>query len=348
MKRIYWTWSLITFLLIFSGCSFTGKPDGGVYKSIDGGKTFQQKNKINKEANLSQSNVLCMAIDKNNPDTIYLGTKNSGLYRTIDGGENWVKDINNFSNITNVAIDPVSSQTIYVAASRGKRGKIYRTQNGGEDWKEIYTERTDGPIVLNLALDYSNPKIIYASNSSGGIFKSEDQGESWKTLLWAEDSVKKIVLDQADPNIIYFGTGSRGVMISKNGGKDFEEILPNRKVYALLPHPHKKGVLFLSDNKGLHRSDDFGKNWQTINTLVKPENLYSRGLAVNPENDQEILYSSGEALYKSLNGGESWMPVQFNFNRIIGSIVFKPGNPQVIYLGTRKISSSAFQLLPTL
>lgn len=335
------------FLLALSGCSFAGKPDGGVYKSIDAGKTFEQKNKINEKESLAQANVLSMVIDPHNSETIYIGTKNQGLFRSVDGGEKWIRDINNFSNITDIVVSPYESQNIYVATAIGKRGKIFRTKNGGQDWEEIYTERVDGPMVLSLALDYADTKILYASNSSGGIFKSEDEGESWTTLLWAEDSVKKIELDKINPSIVYFGTNNKGVMMSKDGGNSFEEIVSNGKVYALLAHPYKSGILFLSDNKGLHQSNDFGKTWKTINTLVRPENLYSRGLAVNGKNDREIFYSSGEALYKSINGGKSWVPVQFNFNRIIGSIVLNPDNPQIVYLGTRKISNTSFQLFPT-
>jgi photosystem II stability/assembly factor-like uncharacterized protein len=93
------------------------------------------------------------------------------------------------------------------------------------------------------------------------------------------------------------------------------------------------------------KSNDYGESWETINTLVKPKEISSRGLAVNPNRTNEIFYTSGRAFYKSTNEGETWQPVQFNISRSIREIEIDLHNPDVIYLGTVGQSSS-FKLFP--
>ena len=87
------------FLLLLSGCGFAGRPDGGVYKSVNQGETFEQKTYISEKASISNANILSMEIDPSDSQILYVGTSNSGLYRSTDGGEKWIRDINNFENI---------------------------------------------------------------------------------------------------------------------------------------------------------------------------------------------------------------------------------------------------------
>jgi photosystem II stability/assembly factor-like uncharacterized protein len=336
---------LLTLTLLVSGCSVAGKADGGVYKSIDGGMVFEQKIKIDEKKNIGNTNVLTLEIDPKNTDTIYLGTKENGIFRSTDGGETWVKDINNFTSVTSIVINPESSQIIYISAVKSGRGKILKTENGGEKWDEVFTERTSGPAILSLAMDKFNPNVLYAGDSLGGIYKTTDGGKSWKNLLRAKSSVRKIALDSVNTNQVYFGTTNSGALVTTNGGYSFDEIVDSGYIYNIEPHPYRENALYLSDKKGLQVSYDTGKTWNQLQTLVKPTELGSRGLAINPTNDQEILFASGEAFYKTTNGGETWMPVQFNISRSIETIKINSSNTNVVYLGTNK-RGSQIQLLP--
>lgn len=324
---------VIPLVFIVSGCGLTAKLDGGVYKSTDGGQTFGQKTFVGEKASIANVDVLSLEIDPLNSQTIYIGTAKTGVYRSTDGGETWTADINKFTNITSIVIDPNSSQTIYIAAVKDSRGKIFKTTDGGGDWKEIYTLNTDGPTVASLTLDKANPNVLYAGTSNGGVFKTEDGGTSWRSLFWGKSSIRKIVIDRINREVIYFGTTSSGALVSKDGGKTFSEIKKSGYIYNILTHPAVEGMVFLSDKEGLQKSSDFGKTWSIINTLVKPEDLGSRGLDINPNNPAEIYYASAKAFYKSSDGGNAWSPVQFNTSRAIEIIKIDPNNSQNIYLG---------------
>lgn len=336
---------LFALSLVFSGCTISGKPDGGVYKSTDGGVKFEQKTNIDEKNNISNANILAIELDPSNPNTIYIGTADNGLLRSTNGADSWVKDVSGMNQVASIVISPNDPKTIYAAAKKEDRGKIFKTANGGETWEEVFTERKSGPVVLSLAIDKNNPDILYAGDSLGGIYKTMDGGKSWKTLLWAKSSVRKIAFDSVNTSLVYFGTTNSGALVTKDAGTNFTEIVPSGYIYNIKAHPYKENSVYLSDENGLQLSNDAGQNWTVLQTLIKPEELGSRGLAINPNNDQEILFASGKAFYKSTNGGETWSPVQFDISRGIDVIEINPEQSNIIYIGASK-RSSQIQLFP--
>jgi len=346
MKNKLFFLFLIFSIFFFSGCTFQGNPDGGVYKSVDDGETFVQKVKITEKTSLANANVLSLVLDPHNTNTLYLGTRQAGLYRSTDGAETWVRDKNNYRNIRDIQIDPRDSNVIYITATVEGRGKIFKTTSGGNEWKEIFTERGPGPFVYTINLDRNNPDVIYVGDSQGGIYKSFDGGETWKSLFWNKGGIVKIVQDRTSSQILYFVTAKDKVLKTKDGGDSFEEILAKGTIYNFISHPVKGGIFYMSDSEGLKVTKDGGQSWQVLNTLVKPENLKTTGIAINPNNDQEIFYSSGKALYKSVNGGETWKTIQFNINRSIDIILINPNNSNEIYVGADQPTGQSSSLLP--
>lgn len=339
---------LVLWTLLFSGCSLRGKPDGGVFKSSDGGNVFEQRSLIGEKATISNENILDIEIDKNNTDIVYIGTGAMGILRSTNGGDSWVKGLNNFTNVEDIAINPNDSNELYVATVIGGRGKIMKTTDGGTEWKEVFSERTEGARVLSLAIDKNNPKIIYAGDTLGGIYKTYDGADTWQTLLWAKSSVGKISIDSVNTSKVYFVTGSSGILRTDDAGANLIELKSSKKVYNVVVHPTKEGTVFISDDKGLQKSQDSGETLVQIDTLVKPEKIVSSGLAVNPKNDKEIYFSSGKAFYKTTNGGQTWKPVQFNTSRTIDIIKINPSDTNIIYLGTSKAASgTGLKLFPT-
>ncbi len=345
IKRVLFLVIIFSTIFAFSGCTLQGKPDGGIYKSSDGGETFSQKVKINEKSNLANANVLSLVFDPRNPRILYLGTRQMGLYRSTDGGETWVKDKNNYQNIRDIQIDPRNSDVIYITAVINGRGKIFKTTTGGNEWKEIFTERGSGPFIYTISLDKNNPNVIYVGDSQGGIYKSFDGGETWKSLFWNQGGIIKIVPDSINNQKLYFITAKEKILKTIDGGDDFEELKVKGNIYNFIAHPQRGEIFYLSDDEGLKITRDGGGSWQILNTLVRPESLRTTGIAINPNNDQEIFYSSGAALYKSTNGGETWKTIQFNVSRSIDIILINPNNSNEIYVGVdqpAKQSSSLF------
>lgn len=332
--------------LTLSGCTISGNPDGGVYRSTDTGFSFEQKAKIDDKHDIANDNILSLELDPINPDTIYVGTKEDGILRSSNAGENWVKDVNKFTSVTAIAIDPTTPSTLYIAAVKDKRGKILKQTNANEGWQEMLTQKTNGPLFLSLAIDKANPNILYAGDSLGGIYKSTDAGKTWTSILWAKSSVRDIAIDNANTQVVYFGTTRSGVLLTKDGGQTFSSIVKSGYIYNVETHPIREGGIFLSNKDGIAVSFDYGSNWEIINTLVKPKDLSSRALAIDPNNDNIIYYTSGKAFYKSINRGSSWATVQFNVSKGLDIIKINPKDTSKIYLGMNR-RSTGFSLLPS-
>ncbi|MDZ7612204.1 MAG: hypothetical protein U5L10_05570 [Candidatus Moranbacteria bacterium] len=342
--------SRIIFLLFFcfaltflSGCSL-GKPEGGFYKSTDSGNSFEDFSGDEEEVNLIGKNIISLEVDKGIPGQVFAGTESSGLYLTRDGGETWLKDNSGFNRVTEIK-KTSSGKVIYIAAIRGGRGKVLKSGDEGENWEEIYTEKNEGSFVTALAVAPGNDEVIYISNTKGGIFKTVDEGSSWKNLEWIDGYVRKFEFDKINSEVMYLATNSSGLLKTENRGEEFDKILEKNNIYNVVASPEGEGVVYASTPDGLQRSNDRGENWEIINTLTKPEELVSFGLAVNPARPSEIYYASGKAFYKSTNRGDTWTPIQFDINTSLDIIQPDSGNPSTLYLGTRS-RGSGFNLLP--
>ena len=154
---------------------------GGIYKSANEGADW--------DLLLPADEINNLAIDPNNPDIIYAGTRYRGVYRTTNGGEQWNTVKNGLpanEPINVLVIDPVRSNIIYI----GTRSGVFRSNDHGLNWHSV----SDGlpnyinnglprySDVLTLTINAQNPAIIYAGTNYDGVFKSTNGGELWKPI----------------------------------------------------------------------------------------------------------------------------------------------------------------------
>ncbi len=326
--------------MLFTGCGIQKKkPDtrGGIYRSEDSASMFEQKATIKGGGTIGNASIRALSMDPKNSNLLYVGTP-SGIYKSEDRGENWIKDSSDFKNVRDVEINPSDTNEIYVPATVNGVGKIMKTSDGGENWEEVFTQRTQEGSVFTIAINPRRPKELFAGDSGGALYKTSDAGATWKTVLWEKSGINLIKFDSINTNKLYFVTTRTGAKRSDDGGENFIAIESKGTIYNLIPHPYKEGIVFLSDNNGLHKSVDGGANLTAINTLVRPKAISSKGIAIDPKNDRIIYFVSGKAIYKTQNGGESWKPIQFSVpSRKIEMLVIDPDDTKTIYLGTRKL-----------
>lgn len=210
----------------------------GVYRSLDGGKTFQQVLFINENTGAVQ-----VAIDPNNPNIIIAdiwaarqgpwenGAWNgveSGLFKSEDGGNTWRKLTKGLPTTTEdglgrigFTIAPSNSKRMYATVDAEKKGGIYRSDDGGESWY-ILTE--DGRLwgrgsdFAEVKVDPKNQDIVYSANVV--TWKSVDGGKSWTGIKGAPggDDYHRIWINPNNPNIIALGLDQGGT-ITVNGGE---------------------------------------------------------------------------------------------------------------------------------
>jgi photosystem II stability/assembly factor-like uncharacterized protein len=117
---------------------------------------------------LDDANYFDIAIDPQQPATLYAGT-DRGVYKSTDAGGSWSAANNGFPEkyirIWCLAIDPVQTSIIYAATDKG----VYRSLDGGGNW-ELFNSGLDDFLVNVLVFAPTTPPILYAGTSNGGVF----------------------------------------------------------------------------------------------------------------------------------------------------------------------------------
>ncbi|MCG9972456.1 WD40/YVTN/BNR-like repeat-containing protein [Christiangramia crocea] len=306
---------------------YVGAAGGGVWKSQDGGVTF------NSIFDDHAQSIGAIEIDPNNPDKIiWVGTgetwtRNSvsigdGLYRSTDGGTNWTKvGFEESERIAAIQVNPENSDEVYVASlgplwGDGDQRGIYKTTDGGENWEKLlYIDETTG--ASELVMHPENPEIMYAafwqfrrtpwSFSSGGpnsgLYKTTDGGENWEKIHkgFPEGDLGRIAVAIAPSN---------------------PEI-----VYAVLETEDK-------NKSGLWKSTDGGKNWEHLNNdfglTVRP--FYFSRITVDPRNP-DIVVKGGLNGSISRDGGKTFKNLGY-MHSDIHDITFHNNDSDIMYAAT--------------
>lgn len=318
--------------------------DGGVLKSEDGGNDWQKKVVVSGNKNISAVDVLSVAVDPLNSQTVYIGTRNNGIFVTHDGAGKWEKL--NFPPIKvyGVVVNPQRPQEIFATGVWQNRGKIYKSLDGGAQWEEIYTEPADGTVIISLAINRANTDVLLAGNSKGVIIKTLDGGREWKGLFTAEAPVTQIVYDAIDNKTVYFLELNRGLLRSQNGGDGGSTIAIKSGVSSdevtsltsIAVDPGVSGVVYVGTSRGIFKSMDFGNKWTELPVIGSAKDFPVNFLQINPKNSREIVYSVAQAIYKSGDGGQNWSTFQLDTGRKVKAIQYDPGNVNNIYIGLSK------------
>ncbi len=195
---------------------FAGTLNNKVFKSTDGGFTWQQKSN-----GINMDGIESLAIDPHNPDIVYAGTEfKDGIYKTINGGENWQYSsiglpIGSSMIISDIVINPLNSNTIYAAIpSMG----IYKTWNAGKIWRWITRGLNyvgNDNLIYTVAIDPQDTNRVYAAGTN--IYCSDDAGYNWREMADGlpdfYGSINRIRLDPNDPDYIYAASDGYGLFI---------------------------------------------------------------------------------------------------------------------------------------
>jgi photosystem II stability/assembly factor-like uncharacterized protein len=279
----------------------------GVNKSIDGGKTWKQKNSgisVYSGTDSEAVPIFSLTIDPNNPDIVWSGTQDSkGIYRSDDGGESWQKKDNGVTegdeiSFRGFAIHPENSSIVLAAAEINTpevgiefsktKGKIYKTINGGDNWYSVWEGDN---LARVLIYNYLHPDTLfcstgifdreaYNSDIAGGILggvgilRSYDGGESWHTANEGIDNLYLGFLEMhpSDPDILFAAASNNSTSYPPN---------------------HSFG--------GIYKTMDGGDNW---NKIISYDEGY--GAVTISKSNTDIVYAIGASVYRSSDGGDSW------------------------------------------
>ena len=267
-----------------------------------------------------------IAIDQNNSDHMIVGANTGGVWKTIDGGENWMPLGDYFSNLRvySVTIHPTNSNHYFFGSTNGL---IYHSLDAGATWNLLGDMGSSS--VNKILVHPTDPSTVFATSQNGGIRKSSDGGLNWVAAV-TDSQGYDIEFKPNNPNVVY-ATGTN-FHVSYNGGESFSTnvtfesapkmigVSPSDEnvIYVLEASGGSFGGIYKSVNAGFTFSelDHEGRNYFGYDTAgfdsggQAPRDM---DIAVNPEDANEV-HIAGVLTWKSTDGGENfyctsdWVP----------------------------------------
>jgi len=262
----------------------------GMYKSIDGGKTWSHIGLKNAgqigavEIDPTNSNIVWVAAIGN----AFKANEERGIYKTVDGGTTWTKmlHISNTTGFADLELLPGNPNVVYAAAWKAQRtpwtiisggenkeGGIYKSVNGGKDWIKLEEGLPKGLIgKIDLAVSPVDSSILYAvieaPGDEGGVYKSVDQGKSFvqtssnKGLVNRPFYYTNIELDPTNPDIVY--SNANPLLKSIDGGKTWTMMsVPHGDNHDIWLNPNNPDLLIQCNDGGANVSHNGGKTWSS-------------------------------------------------------------------------------------
>ena len=318
----------------------------GLFRSDDAGLTWKARND-----GLPYTFLTPVAVDPTDPDVLYVGTaselvtthtghfkdgihEGEGLYKSTDGGLSWFRSDSGIyeAKSAQLGTHPILPFHLWVAGESG-RGAFF-TPDSGDTWLFAPFRSAHYPMVFAFSRTFPTEMYLTSWMDDGELMKSVDGGSTWQDITEAinlgvsEETRSKGLIDEStrrwfhlhglavapsDPNEIYVGsvhdsvyrlfnlTGAH-IFRSSDGGQTFTEasagfpIGTQTSINALVVHPDKPEIAYAMTS--LHET------------------------------------STAIGIYKTTNGGNSWLPVNDGLDPLTNDLQIDPVNPEVLYAAT--------------
>ncbi len=354
------------------GNAFRPNEERGIFKTTDGGKNWQKVLFISNEVGFSDlellpgnPNVIYAAAWKaqRKPWTIISGGKSDegGIYKSINGGKDWVKLQDGLPKSTigkiDLAVSASDSRILYaVIEAPEKEGGLYKSVNQGKTFEQVSDNKglVNRPFYYtNVEVDPTNSDIVYSN--ANPILKSVDGGKTWKRMSVPHGDNHDIWLNPNNPEIL-IQANDGGANVSLNGGKTWSTQFnqPTAELYQVEVDDQYPYWLYAGqqDNYSTIAVPSFppyaiqntGSGW-IINT-----GGCETGPAVPKPGDHNTVYANCKGrfgVFNKLTGveksyyvgasniyGHDPKDLKYRFQRV-APIHVSPHNPDVVYHGSQ-------------
>jgi photosystem II stability/assembly factor-like uncharacterized protein len=268
-----------------------------------------------------------------NKQLFYFGSTGGGVWKTVDGGNNWSNVSDKFfgGSIGAVSVAPSDDNIVYAGEGEGTMrgnvseglGGIWRSDDGGRNWRNLGLK--DTRHIVSILVHPRNPDIawvavmghLFGPHADRGVYKTTDGGKTWKKTLYVNDQTGacSIIMEPGNPQVIYAGT------------------------WRLLRTPYS--LESGGEGSGLWKSTDGGDTWTSLKTRKGlPKGVWGVvGIAVAPSNPDKVyalVENAAGGLFMSNDGGETWS-LQTSDNNIrqrawyYSRVFVDPKNEDLVY-----------------
>ncbi len=262
----------------------------GVYKSTDGGKTWQHKGLA------LTGRIGRVVIDPQNPNIVLVAAlghcygpqQERGVFRTTDGGNTWKRVLfaDENTGCFEIAMDPNNPRILFAGMwpiiirtwgreSGGPNGGIWMSRDEGVSWKHLTGHGLPDPPIgkVGIAIAPSNSKVVYAlmetgTPNRGVLWRSGDGGENWQLVSYDRilnerpHYASRIMVNPADENEVYFAANSHS--ITYDGGITTERSHWSGDSHDMWADPLLPDRMMISDDGGVVITLNRGKSWKRI------------------------------------------------------------------------------------
>jgi photosystem II stability/assembly factor-like uncharacterized protein len=258
--------------------------------------------------------ALTLAADPGDFSRLFVGTTNSQIYSSIDGGAHWThwSEITNRqdSRVVRIIVHPSEPRTIFAGAFNSQDGGgVYRSSDGGRTWADL--PGISKQSVRALVMSPKDPGTLFAGTATG-VFRTTDSGASWQRIS-PEDhedlvNVVSLALDPDSPQVVYAGTTHLPWKTTDGGASWFsvkEGLIDDSDIFSIAVDWSSHETAYLAACSGIYRSDNSGLQWRKIQGIPTSARR-TRAVTQDPSQPKVVYAGTTEGLWKTEDGGSNW------------------------------------------
>jgi photosystem II stability/assembly factor-like uncharacterized protein len=355
------------------GHPFGKNPERGVYRSSDGGSTWELVLFVS-----DSTGAVALAMNAQNPREIYAGmwraerkpwtllsgSTDGGVFKTTDGGDNWEKLAGGLpagmTGRVGVTVSPANPDRVWVLIEAEPDGGVYRSEDAGISWRRINSEnklRQRAWYYTHIIADPQDEHTVYALNT--GFYKSVDGGRTFESFSVPHGDVHDLWINPNDPELMVVADDG-GAQVSVNGARSWSTMYnqPTAELYdAVVDNAFPYRVYGAQqDNTTISVL-----GWYSSNTLYPKQHWYSVGgcetgpVALHPDYpntvyagcyggvidrfDRDDDQVRNVVVYPQMQLGEAGKNLRYRF-QWVAPMAVSPHDPNVVYHGSQHIHRS--------